>query len=131
MYRRYPDLREKLGEPLWHDDQGVPRYAPFAPDLCGVYDRFVALLEIDCQGCGRRFLVASATQAKPRLGLPTATEEGDFWFGDAPHHANEHGTCVGVTMTTGVCRVVEFWTRDGGDHGFDWRRRPEHEFTYQ
>jgi len=135
MYRRYPDLREKLGEPLWHDDHGVPRYAPFSPELCGVYHRCVALLEIDCQGCDRRFLVASAhtgySSAKLETAFPSQTDSGDFGFGDAPHHTTEHGQCVGTTMTTDVCRIVEFWTRDGGDHGVDWRRRTEYEFSYE
>jgi hypothetical protein len=43
MYPLYKDLRERLGEPLWHDAEGVPRYAPFEPSLLGIYDRWAVL----------------------------------------------------------------------------------------
>lgn len=59
MYRLYRDIRDKLGEPLWHDEHGVPRYVAFHPSMCGVYDVHVALLEIECQGCGEHFQLES------------------------------------------------------------------------
>ncbi len=49
MKNGYEDIREKLGEPRWFDDHGVPRYCEFAPRRCSVYCRFVALVEIVCQ----------------------------------------------------------------------------------
>lgn len=55
MYPLYTDLRERLGEPLWHDSHGVPRYAPFHPTMLGVYDDWAALFEVTCCGCGQRF----------------------------------------------------------------------------
>lgn len=63
--------------------------------------------------------------------LPTKEHSGWFAFGDAPWHADSLGQCAGTTMTTDVVRVVEFWTKDGGDHALDWQRRPEYEFEYQ
>jgi hypothetical protein len=33
-------------EPDRHDGNGVPSYAPFAPRLLGVYDKFALLVEI-------------------------------------------------------------------------------------
>lgn len=144
MYRLYPDLRARLGDPLWHDDQGVPRYDPFHPSLCGIYDSFVALLEIECQGCGQRFPVSASwdhgaafisLRASVSVRedwwkspvLPTAEDSGHFSFGDAPWHG-EH-QCSGTTMSTDVSRILEFWTRDG-EPCLEWRRRPEYEFVY-
>ena len=148
MYRLYSDIRDKLGEPLWHDEHGVPRYCEFHPEHCGIYDRHVALLEIECQSCGQRFPVSAswdhgdAIQAwvsagKPQgfkwedaLELPTPTNHGgSFTFGDAPWHGERQ--CAGTTMTTDTIRVLQFWSRDGGEHGFDWRRRPEFEVSYE
>lgn len=129
MYRPYHDLREKLGEPLWHDDQGVPRYAAFQPSACGVYDQYVALLDVACQACGQSFLVSDSTsdEAHPPK-FPTREDAGDFGYGDAPWH--DEGRCAGITMNTVTRRVVEFWTKDGGPYKSDWRRRPQYEFTY-
>lgn len=140
MDRLYEDLRSRLGEPLWHDEQGVPRYDSFHPNLCGVYDTHVALLEIACQGCEKRFLVSSSWNhhcdlerfARTRgtdvtvLGpqMPDATNGGgSFGYGDAPWHGDPQ--CAGTTMATEVVRVVEFWTRD-----FEWQRRQSYEFCY-
>lgn len=142
MYRLYEDLRDKLGEPTWHDEQGVPRYCDFHPSRGGIYDRWCALLEIACQACGQTFLVSDSYSMTDmiRAGwkpgdpsepvLPTdGNGGGSFGFGDAPWHGEEQ--CSGTTMTTDTLRVVEFWTKDGGDCGMDWRRRPEFEFAYE
>lgn len=139
MYRLYEDIRERCGEPLWHDDQGVPRYRPYHPRDGGIYDRWSALLEIECQGCRRRFLVGDCYSTMDLIRdtrdgdpipaapvLPTAEHAGWFCFGDAPWHEAEHGQCSGTTMSTGVLRVVEFWAREH----FEWVRHPEYEFTY-
>lgn len=156
MYRPYFDLREKLGEPLWHDDQGVPRYVPYKPEHGGVYDHFSALLEIRCQACQQPFLVAASWDTRDAMEalrvshredqptdpdvmkpvLPTAESAGSFGYGDAPWHGDRQ--CGGTTMSTDVFRVVEFWTRmvddnfegSGNPDDFDWKRRPEFEFTY-
>jgi hypothetical protein len=143
MYRLYSDIRDVLGEPLWHDEQGVPRYVPYAPQHGGIYDQWSALLEIQCQACGRPFLVSSSFSLSDMFRhlrpdepipqhpvFPTADNcGGDFAFGDAPWHDGDR-QCSGTTMTTDTVRVVEFWTHDGGPHGFDWQRRPEYEFSY-
>jgi hypothetical protein len=141
MYRLYEDLRDKLGEPKWHDEQGVPRYCDYHPSCGDIYDRWAALLEIECQGCRQRFLVSDSyspmdfIRAGWKPGDPTEPAfpapdnyGGSFSFGDAPWHGARQ--CSGTTMTTDTTRVVEFWTRDGGDHAMEWQRRPEYEFTY-
>jgi hypothetical protein len=45
---KYEDIlalaeRAGAGEPLWADENGVPRFAKFHPDLLGVYDRYAVL----------------------------------------------------------------------------------------
>ena len=94
MLPDYRDIASRLGPSLWWDDHGVPRYDPFHPDLCGVYDGYVALLQIACQSCGRRFLVASGISRswRPlRVGsrppaLPTANDTSSLGYGDPPRH---------------------------------------------
>lgn len=143
MYRRYQDIRDRLGEPLWHDDHGVPRYETFHPSLCGVYDEYVALLEIECQSCGDRMLVTDSwtksegirfwlMQGKPEDDtarfnspqLPTPEDSGNFTYGDMPWHRNG---CGGSTMTTDVAQVVEFWKRNAF---CEWERQSQYEFKY-
>src|SRR5579875_874086 len=95
----YRDINRRLGEPLWYDEHGVPRYDPFHPDLCGVYNDFVALMLVACQSCGRRFRVAwgvSTAASKLRHEgraprLPTAQDSGSFGYGDPPRHDGDGG----------------------------------------
>lgn len=139
MLRDYEDIVDRLGPPLWWDDNGVPRYAAFHPEMLGVYDEFAALIEIDCQGCDKRMLVAtrwSKTDAvffgakfREAPDLPTAKRGGDFGsYGDPPSHVANIGRCVGSTMSSGALRVVEFWERDR--RSMEWRRLPAHEVTF-
>ena len=139
MYEPYLDIRRRLGEPLWHDSNGVPRYAPYRPGMQDVYAHYECLLEIRCQGCGRTFMVGACAQTFAvrlcphghapdvvRPALPTATDPGVAGFGDAPWHETCGGMCAGCTMSTEPLRVVEFWERDAGRH---WTRVPEREVT--
>lgn len=132
MLREYGDLISRLGTPLWWDDNGVPRYEPFVPDLCGVYDTYVALLLVECQSCGEEYRVASSARdhdmlryfLKHPLRLPDASGVGSFHFGDPPPHCCQ----VGATMNSVPRAVLEFWRRDGeGPQRFQWRRDPQHE----
>ena len=59
MFTYYGDILEKLGPAIWYTEDGYPRYCEFAPNECGVHTKAVALLEIACQDCDKRFLVAS------------------------------------------------------------------------
>lgn len=136
MLPDYRDITSRLGSPLWWDEHGVPRYDPFEPDLSDVYDDYVALLEIACQSCRRRFQVScgvSKTWYKVRHDgrgpmLPTAENTGSFGYGDPPPHGDDLGRCPGETMTLDLLRVVEFWRRDGRD--MNWRRDPQHEVIF-
>lgn len=141
MNRSYLDITSCLGEPRWWDDQAVPRYQSFAPDLCGIYDEAVSLLEIRCQRCGRSFTVASAWDPTTELLWggrariePTSTDGGWLHYGDPPNHG-----CVGDTMNAIILRVLQYWERGTAEGSgpaqtisdvASWRRRPELEFDY-
>lgn len=128
MLRDYHDIRSRISDPiLWWDHNGVPRYCEFRPQECGVYDLFVALVEVGCQACREHFRVAvtfdrpSLEQVGDRYMLPTAGHIGSFHYGDSPAHGDPG--CVGATMNVESVRVLEFWDRTDGE----WVRRTEHE----
>lgn len=129
MWPDYQDIRSRLGDPLWWDEHGVPRYEPFHPKLCDIYARFAALIEVSCQNCCRRFPVG-VSQPEFRL-FPTVrqveppTQESIGWFhyGDPPRHE-----CPGDTMNVDSLRILEFWRR-GEETGWEWVRDPAFEFV--
>mgnify|MGYP000063990483 CR=1 FL=1 len=128
MWPAYDDIIERAGKPDWYSDSGVPRYGEFKPDLCSVYGRHIAYLEIACQNCGERFRVASAISMMtldPKM--PTADAIESFHYGDPPRHG-----CIGDTMNVDTLRVIEFWSRGYLEEEpyTGWTRRPELEFTY-
>ena len=136
MHRGYDDITARLGEPLWWDGQGVPRYDTFRPDLCGVYDTQVALVELACQGCSRRLMVTVEHDLMAVIehnidswSMPTADDPG-CWdsYGDPPIHAGAKGLCIGCSMTSGCYRILEFWQKRDLDG--DWERKTEYEFDY-
>jgi hypothetical protein len=145
--RSYFDITSRLGEPLWWDDQGVPRYAPFRPQMCGVYDRYVAYMEIACQACGKRFFVASSVSAlgipydrervweyangKARLCrdlMPSKRDANHFHYGDPPNHSetDDQSCLAGNSMNCIDLRIIEFWEMTC----FEWVRRPEYEIEF-
>jgi hypothetical protein len=127
MLRDYEDIRSRITDPiLWWDDNGVPRYCEFDPSRCGIYDDVAALVEVQCQSCGRRFLVAVTYDRLTRQQLgdayrrPARGDIGSFHYGDPPSHGRE-GCAAGDTMNVESVRVVQFWEREPGG----WRRRAE------
>lgn len=130
MLPAYQDIRDKLGEPIWFDDKGVPRYRSFHPDMMGVYVTFAALLEVKCQDCGQTFRVgqaishSGAQQRDLDEVLPTPQGVGGFHFGDPPRHG-----CVGDTMNSLPVRVLQFWRKDG-DTPQEWRRDRDCEVSW-
>jgi hypothetical protein len=135
MHQSYRDIREKLGEPVWWDEYGVPRYCSFEPSRAGdVYADEVALLEIACQSCGRLFQVAITESkwhmmlleaAAPDRDIPTLAEAitgGSVHYGDPPNV----GCCMaGATMNCQDLRVLEYWWKEYNNHLREWTRRPE------
>ena len=131
MYPLYRDLRDRLGPPLWHDWQGVPRYTPFQPDDQDLYADHAALVLVGCAACGARFPVGACTPGlawDPYTGslaavvLPTPAQPGWIAWGDAPWH-DGGGQCAGTTMGADLLAIVEYWRRDG----VRWVRQPDRE----
>lgn len=145
MHCSYQDITEKLGEPKWWDEYGVPRYCDFSPDkVADIYADQVALVIIECSGCGKYLPVAwsfskphilcfvpghpSGPDCIAEITYPTEKDPGSVGFGDAPAHNNtEGGYCrLGCVMSTDVRQIKEFWSRDK----MEWKRHKEFEFTY-
>lgn len=152
MYQPYMDIIERLGRPLWWDENGVPRHVPFAPHLCAdIYADMAALLVISCQGCNERIEVSSTwskmkviTEAIARkeaidtrvryddsgrstpISMPAPGDPSPFGYGDAPWHGYNGDMkcqCAGTTMTTSVAAIIEFWERHSGE----WQRNRAYE----
>lgn len=104
--------------PIWWDENGVPRYAPFHPSMLGVYDQFAILAEIACQSCPALLLVGKGSTCLETQALPELV--AGFIYGDPPRH-NCPG--AGETMSSEEVRVVEAWEKER----FEWVRRPEME----
>ena len=147
MLPSYDDIRSRISEePKWWDEHGVPRYEPFHPDMLGIYDSEAALIEIQCQRCGKTFLVGIGWEktriflTEGRYARPTAGNIGSYHYGDPPRHGWTEGCVAGDTMNCVSIRVVEFWShhddryvdKETGYVGdvtryFEWTRLPEHE----
>jgi hypothetical protein len=154
LLRAYDDIISRLGPCKWFDGQGVPRYEDFHPDLCDIYNCYVAYLEIACQSCDKRFFVASEMDFmdmhSTNFTLPLRPLNGNekkineverkldgsngsispweqiasFHYGDPPRHDD----CLsGVTMNSVPIRIIEFWKKDA--KGFNWVRDPDYEFV--
>ena len=71
MLNEYTDIlaladRAGVGSPLWWDEGGVPRFAPFHPTLLGVYDQYAVLGEVTCASCHKSMLVGLG---RPKIAL--------------------------------------------------------------
>jgi hypothetical protein len=122
MNQAYEDITKRLGPPLWWDEYSVPRYDPFRPELCNdIYAIEACLLEIACQNCGERFLVAASHSINDEMRgyarLIDRIGTGDMAWGDPPIHDDPSGN----TESSDALAVVEFWTRAKGE----WARVPE------
>jgi hypothetical protein len=120
MKTSYKDLTSRLGEPLWWDECGVPRYDPFHPgDVSSIYAREVALVEVGCQACDALMKVAVTTGF---IGFPDELAEqiaDHRWaYGDPPSH---RCSGAGETMNSEPKRICEFWHRKGVG---PWTRQP-------
>jgi len=119
MKNDYKDIRDKLGEPQWWDEEGVPRYCKFRPDaINNIYAREAALVEIACQSCCHQFKVAISTPIWAYTGaLAKAIVNHAVCYGDPPNI----GCCpAGPTMTSETIAVLEYWTRIDGE----WKSDP-------
>lgn len=122
MKQKFEWFLRNLGEPKWWEETGHPRYCDFSPDKTyNIYADEVALLEIACQDCGRRFSVSMNWSTGEPFPLSKLIGSGScqFGYGDPPNV----GCCpAGPTMGSDGLRVIEFWEKDGN---FKWVRIPE------
>ena len=145
MYCIYKDIIDKLGQPKWWDEAGVPRYCDFSPnEVADIYADKAALIIVRCQGCGKHLPVAwsfrelsiicyvpghpSGKDCFASFTPPTREDSGSIGYSDAPSHIDNQGKyChLGCVMTTDIRQIKEFWSRDK----IDWKRHKDFEFTY-
>ena len=136
MLRSYSDITSRLGEPLWWDEHGAPRYEPFNPRMLGVYDDIAVLYRIKCQACLKPMLVASSSNPMSRMKWHWMfAKDGDEYpkpdlakfcvgihYGDPPRHG-----CPGAgeTMNCYDTEIIEAWERYEGGQFKEWTRHPE------
>jgi len=133
MLARYEDITSRIKEkPNWYDENGVPRYGIFKPDLTpDIYANEIVLLRIACQDCDKEFLVemswgyhqkiwdrhAESFSTRMREWIKKGEDKKETWpplhYGDPPIH-----DCVGDTMNCIDIEVIEFWKKED----FDWQR---------
>ena len=108
MLTDYSDITDKLGEPLWWDENGVPRYFDFSPYVCGVYNKYVALMTVECQCCGKPFKVVTSLNSHRTVSYPDPSKEdpeeaaGGFLYGDPPRHDYFMKDCIkGINSISG------------------------------
>jgi hypothetical protein len=111
MKTSYKDILSRLGEPLWWDVYGVPRYEPFSIELTGVYSHTVVLLKIECQACNQKFTVAQEYQ-----NLRYAPNQ--VRYNDLPRH-----DCVGDQCASNEFDILQWWQYDH----HEWSRITIHE----
>lgn len=125
MLQDYPDIRSRIAkEPTWFDNNGTPRYRDFHPSLMpDIYADECLLYEIECQGCGLKYLVAESwckhlngwRGDDPVAPLSMRVRRKSIHFGDPPCF-----TCAsGATMNCIDIKTVQFWRRERAG---EWRR---------
>ena len=106
MHSNYEDILNLTKKfPLWHDANGVPRFAKFSPLLCpNIYSNKVILQIISCAYCGKKFSVEMHSGILER---GNALPPKKWHYGDPPIH-----DCVGDTMNCNDLEVLEVWVRE-------------------
>lgn len=148
MLPYYKDIISKLGEPLWYDQHGCPRYDEFKPELVSIYGDISGLVKIRCQSCDRILNVAFESSKIGRIEEryfnigKELTEDSDIdfhyptkddplevgWYGDPPGHLNNKGEYChcGCTMRSYMIGISEFWEK----RNHTWKRNDEYEFYF-
>ena len=114
MKQDYGDIISKLGQPVWWDEVGCPRYAPFKPWMtCDFYAKEVALLRIQCQSCHAKYVVCVSAGLLDERPLQTRSQP--LAYGDPPRYCCQ----LGASMTSETIEVAELWVREKGK----WRKK--------
>lgn len=106
MLEGYEDILSRISEPpIWYDQNGVPRYEKFHPNMCpNIYADKVVLAEIACQECGEKFLVEMHASI---WSDRDASDPRKWHYGDPPRHCKG----AGDTMNCEDIAIVECWHR--------------------
>jgi hypothetical protein len=107
--------------PMWFDEHVVPRHCAFEPDRsASIYVGEIALAEITCQECKRRFRVAFSVVNFRAQTIAEAIRSKTLHYGDPPRHdtdgANSRACLAGASMNSEPRRVLEYWRRHGRRH---------------
>lgn len=125
MLHDYADIIKATGgkNPKWWDENGVPRFGKHHPkESADIYAKEVALVEIRCQNCPKKFLVQMTWSYMDdiryaRAAGPMSKRVDSLHYGDPPRHEDPAGN----TMNCYDLRVVEFWAQKD----YEWVRVPE------
>jgi len=130
MKHYYEDiLKLTKREPIWFDENAVPRYCEFSPKvIADIYADECSLVLIQCQSCHTEFKVAFSdekfsirkmiTESFVGRKLSTLAESirgHQIHYGDPP---NMRCCPAGNTMNCDDIKVLEYWRRSK----FGWKR---------
>lgn len=109
MKQDYHDILLRLGQPIWWDEAGCPRYTDFDPSLANdFYAKEVALLRIICQHCEHEFVVCVSSGLRdPR---PFSNRGSPLTYGDPPRYCCQ----IGASMTSKTVAVLGIWSLENG-----------------
>jgi hypothetical protein len=107
----YSDIMDKIPEPpKWFDENAVPRFCNFHPNkVANIYANEVVLVEIACQACQHKFLVAFS-----------CTTYNEDKLSDMVKSFQETKD-AGPSMNSETKSVVEFW-KNNKDTNYEWVR---------
>ena len=118
MFRYFGDILERVGEPpSWWDENGVPRFGSFQPELVAdYYASEAALLLISCQCCQKEFHVAcsgtSTVNSAGKSRVPPMIRDlilaHELHYGDPP---NARCCEAGPATNSAPRRVLEYWVK--------------------
>jgi hypothetical protein len=118
MHVRYDDITRRIAEPPRWWCRGVPRYDDFEPSALHVYADTAVLARVECQGCGKPFMIGEFSGGMGRDLIDPATNRLAYFSDDPPNHDD----CTGNTMGWEMREIVQAWRR----HDLrGWFRRPD------
>ena len=112
MHASYDDIISRISTPpIWYDEHTVPRYCSFEPGRsASIHIGEIALAEITCQECQRRFRVAFSAVNFQRQTIAEPIHNKGLHFGDPPRHDGDIGdrpACLaGASMMSETRRAL-------------------------
>jgi hypothetical protein len=112
MHASYDDVISRISTaPIWFDEHAVPRYCAFEPRRsASIYIGEIALAEITCQVCQRKFHVALSPVNFRDGTIAEAIRSRTLHYGDPPRH--DDACAGGASMNSEPRRVIEYWHRN-------------------